>query len=498
MASWYVSSVGYAAVAQFATSHAYSVGDIVRQLATPAVGSERCFRCTTAGISGGSEPSWNLTKGATTTSGTAVFTEVTGNSAYNWSAPAARLLLIFNTFAAAGDTIYVAHNHAETQASNMSLTATGTSAAPLYVYCVNAAGSVPPVAADLATTGTISTSAGSFMVVEGFFYCYGLTFSSADSLYLTNGTSGLAIYENCLLKLNNATGSARITEGLSAYNNVVLINTPCQFGATGQGITINGSFTWRNTPSAIAGTVPTTLFLNSSNVGGVVRLDGVDLSAAGSGKTIFGATTHFLGQFSMVNCKLGASVSITAALTGRNSGKTDLVVSDSGATGYRQEHHQYEGDLTTETSITRSGGATDGVQAISWKVVTTSVALPLFPFQCFPIAAWNTAIGSPVTATIEIESTAALQDGDIWMLVEYLGTSGFPVASVVSSGLATPLSTPANLSASSEAWNGGLGGAVKQKMSVSFTPQLAGLVRATVYVGKASQTVYIDPKLTLS
>ena len=36
MAVWYCGSVQYAAVTQFATSHAYTVGDIVRQLATDA------------------------------------------------------------------------------------------------------------------------------------------------------------------------------------------------------------------------------------------------------------------------------------------------------------------------------------------------------------------------------------------------------------------------------------------------------------------------------
>ena len=109
MAVWYCGSVQYAAVAQFATSHAYSVGDIVRQLATPSVGSERCFRCTTAGTSGGSEPTWSLGKGATTSTGTAVFTEVTGNATYNWSAPMARLQHPLNSssWMASGDILAV-------------------------------------------------------------------------------------------------------------------------------------------------------------------------------------------------------------------------------------------------------------------------------------------------------------------------------------------------------------------------------------------------------
>jgi hypothetical protein len=54
----YVDSAQYANVAQWAATHAYSVGNIIRQLAAPAVNSERCFVCILAGTSLSSEPSW--------------------------------------------------------------------------------------------------------------------------------------------------------------------------------------------------------------------------------------------------------------------------------------------------------------------------------------------------------------------------------------------------------------------------------------------------------
>lgn len=60
------------------------------------------------------------------------------------------------TGSVAGDTFYVAHDHAETQASAMTITFPGTEASPNRVYCVDRAGSVPPVAADLRTmTGSV-------------------------------------------------------------------------------------------------------------------------------------------------------------------------------------------------------------------------------------------------------------------------------------------------------------------------------------------------------
>jgi hypothetical protein len=56
-----------------ARSTAYAVGDYVR---VPDTGDyhNRMFRCSTAGTTGGSAPSYNYTVGATTTDGTAVFT----------------------------------------------------------------------------------------------------------------------------------------------------------------------------------------------------------------------------------------------------------------------------------------------------------------------------------------------------------------------------------------------------------------------------------------
>jgi hypothetical protein len=65
--SLYVDSVSYGLVAQWAATHAYTVGQIVRQLAAPAANSERCFICIVAGTSLSTEPTWVLTRGAKTT-----------------------------------------------------------------------------------------------------------------------------------------------------------------------------------------------------------------------------------------------------------------------------------------------------------------------------------------------------------------------------------------------------------------------------------------------
>jgi len=79
----YCDSVAYAAVTAWAATTAYTAGQIRRQLAAPAAGSERCFICIVAGTSGGTEPTWVLTKGAKTTDSTVTWMECTALPALN-------------------------------------------------------------------------------------------------------------------------------------------------------------------------------------------------------------------------------------------------------------------------------------------------------------------------------------------------------------------------------------------------------------------------------
>src|SRR5580765_4027333 len=77
---------------------------------------------------------------------------------------------------AAGDTLYVAHDHAESSASAVTLTSSGTTTAWTKVICVNRAGSVPPVASDRMATAQ-TTSTGANIVCNGFTHYDGIIFA---------------------------------------------------------------------------------------------------------------------------------------------------------------------------------------------------------------------------------------------------------------------------------------------------------------------------------
>ena len=91
--AWYVNygngtSTGYYGVTQWsANSGTFVTGNIIRQLSTPTVGNERAFVCVSStggiGTTGGTEPTWGVTRGAITNDNTLKWQEATGVAALN-------------------------------------------------------------------------------------------------------------------------------------------------------------------------------------------------------------------------------------------------------------------------------------------------------------------------------------------------------------------------------------------------------------------------------
>lgn len=409
----------------------------------------------------------------------------------------------------AGDTAYVAHDHAETQASAMTLTSPGTAASPCKVICGSTAGSVPPVSADLATTGTISTTGANALTFgAGYTYYYGLAFSAGSGVVnsgLVISGAGLHYFKSCkTAKLGTNAAVAAITVGAvtpSAYFEVIFDNTTVQFGSTGDRIAVRGKFKWINTPSAIAGaTFPAFLFGTSNALATVALIEGVDLSALTSNGLV--AVADAGNSFVFKHCKLGSGFVVSGTQTLPGGGNVKIIACDSGDTNYKTEMHaSYLGVQTTETTIVHSGGASDATTPVSWKIVTTANPERHMPFECLPIAIWNETTGSAITVTLEgvWDAGAVPNSDDIWINVEYLGTSGFPLGNFASSAPADVLAAGTALASSSVTWTTtGLATPVKFKMSVTITPQEKGPITVRIRAGAASKTFYVDPKITVT
>jgi hypothetical protein len=425
--------------------------------------SLRLFICTTAGTAGNAaEPTWNTTLGATTADNTVTWTNlgVVAGFSTAYGAPIARANNASAAgWGAAGDTMYIADNHAETQGTAAGIGSPGTAVAPCYWLCVDHT-KAPPGSADLKTTATISTTGTSSIAINGFIYMYGLTFSSGSAasnapIVFNPTTLGEeAFLDTCNLILNTTSASSTITLGNTnriSYD-VKWRNTTVKFGSVSQSIMLTQcSLDWRNTPAAVQGaTLPGALFAQTSGAGqaSFVYLEGVDLSALSTGKTLFSASTSAQSSI-MKDCKIDAAV-IIATVNAATAQRVLGVRCDSSGTNNNSFDYQYRGQMVTERTVVRTLG--DGT--VSWNISTNSCSFA-FPYKGIPIAINNLTIGT-VTATVEgMYNAAALPFSDeVWFSAECLGSGSSPQGSFVSGGKANVLATGTVLTASTAAWDG--------------------------------------------
>jgi hypothetical protein len=399
------------------------------------------------------------------------------------------------TAKAAGDTFFVADDHAQTQATSLTITSPGTEANPCRIYCVRrVGGSVPPVAADLRTTATITTTTTAPMIHAGSVAeCNGIIFNcgsggSSGSNFTMGQTSGrMWRYVNCSFRTACTNTVVRFLPVHCTWENCTV-----QFGAVGQSIQLasNRIFVWKNTPNALIGAVmPTAVFVIAQ---AIAFIEGVDFSALVATRNLVNTST--VGGIAVFkNCKLSTTASIITGANGSAGADVQLINCDSGDTNYRNERYNFMGTQFSETTIVRTGGATDGTTSISWRIATTADPEKDAPFEALPIYAWIDTVGSPKTLTLQgiWGGGAVPNNDDIWVDVEYLGTSGFPIVSKVSSGRATPLTAGSAIPAGSGTWGGST---TKFALAVTFTPQEKGLVTAYVKAALPSQTFYIDPR----
>jgi hypothetical protein len=518
MAFWYCSgditntSSKYYAVAKWAATTAYTLGQIVRQNATPTVGSERCFRCTTAGTSLSSEPTWVLTKGSTTTeSGGPVWTEVTGNSTYGWSAPHCRLETAMS-WAAAGDTVYLDSAHSQTaSATATNLAGSGTAANPVKVLSVNSS-TAPPTALLAGASVANTENLAGCIDIYGFTYFNGVTFNTSGGgtssvLYISYaGSSSNLIFEGCIFQLkNSATPCMYLGAPSTQSSDITFINTTTVAnGACACAIQFaGGTFTWRDTVSALGTTYNTTeviaLNLNSR---GVINLQGLGLGENVSELIYLGSVTSPSSVLINVSdCELGA-IAITGGTPTSRYGTINLTRSDTGSLNYRSEKYMFEGSVVTDAANYNNAGASDGTTAYSLKMVTTTYSSFKFPLYSQDIMIWNDVVGVSKTVSLEIASSATLTADQIWLEVEGLTNASYPISATQSSAAATLASLQGTAGSavptSSATWTDpGISTPVLQTLSVTFTPQMKGPMKARVCLAKPSATVWIDPKLAV-
>ena len=404
---------------------------------------------------------------------------------------------------AAGDVIWVSDNHAESTAGAISFSWAGTVAAPIRILCGDDAAE-PPTA--LATTATVETTGAGNITVgnTGTIYAYGMTFTAGVG---DTGTSNVIlvsaavrqVYEQCAFSLASTGVGSTITICEDVAGTCIVRGCTFNFTQTGHDLSLTAGIA-EVSDCVTTGSAITLLCTLSANT--TILFSGCDFSSGASSMNIASAVLSGITLL-IRNCKLPASWSgsINASTPGAGS-IYELHNCDSGDTNYRYQRKTQFGIIDSETLNVRTGGASDGTTALSWKMASNAdTEWNHQTLESGEIVRWNETVGSAITATIEIlhDSVTNMTNQQIWLEVQYLGTSGFPLGVFINDSSGDYLSSAADQTASSETWNTtGLTNPNKQKLSVTFTPQERGFIHAVVRVAMASKTIWADPLVTVT
>lgn len=413
---------------------------------------------------------------------------------------------------AAGDTIYVSDNHAESTAAAITFAFAGTAASPVRVICGDDAAEPPTTAA---TTATVSTTGASGITVNGSVYTYGITFNcgtgaSAGILTLSANGGEIQRHSHDTFALGTTSNGAVIRAGLTtggAVGDIFWDACDVSFSAAGQAVEIGaGSFEWHG-GSVLSGSTPTTngLIKCTVRISSAVLVDSVDMSACSSSLNLCSSAGSGLVIFR--DCKLPASWAGSLVTGTVPIGfRAEMHNCDASDTNYTLVISEYAGSILSDTGVYNDAGASDGTTRLSWKMVTAANAeYPVIHLESPEIVRWNDTTGSAITVTVEIVhnsqgsgTNGVLNDDECWLEVMYLGTAGYPLGTWITDCKSDALATAAAQATSSAAWTGDAAGWDTQKLSVTFTPQEKGFIHARVVLAKASATVYVDPLLTVS
>lgn len=414
----------------------------------------------------------------------------------------------FISAAAAGDTAYVSQVHAQTTASALSLTFPGTTTSPNRIICGNDAADPPT---STATTGAVATTGASNITLQGSAYWRGiaLTCGSAAANFanfrINYAGGAFQWYDTCDFILQDSHPSSLIQIGSVAAGDSTktrfdscrfkLSNTNSYLSVTGA-VQINGGsmVSGTSTPTAglfVVGTVSKDAFIE------VNRFDFSNLASAlilvqDPTDTSPGAKP---ARVTFNRCILPASwsgtlVTGTVEIPGFVAEMRNCQIS--GGAKVRMWSVQQGGSVRDDTTVVMTGGASDDGTAFSMKAVSVARCGSSNPMECPPIKLYNTTVGS-VSYTLEITHSSvgggtagALKDDEFWLEAVYPG--GFATTRP-----SNPLAASSDLSSSSVTWSA-ISSQLKQKVTITFSPDAAGDIIIRPMLAKASVTAYYDPK----
>lgn len=403
-----------------------------------------------------------------------------------------------------GGPYYVRYNTTQTLVASASLTGPSSGAAAVFI---SADGSGTSATYTVATTNNIDGSGGSYGITfTGSFVFYGLQFRPGTALTSSVNQSQSIHYVNCTLKPTDKVNNPFVTSGSYGHVKATNLVIDCASDSSDTAnniisVTATGRVSFVGLSFANVSHRKTTYAIGCSTTFQALDLEGCDFSNLPSNENCLGGA-NIAGTITAANCKTypgvplissTASMSSAGVLTAVNCGSTDDPTNLIHFTG--------RGYLSSSTSIYRTGGATVSGTACSWKLATiATVPSEGVTFDTPWIYGVLSSTGSK-TFTVYISQDGGsgdLTDAEVWLEVEYMGSSGVPLYTLGNDHRADITTTAAAQADDTTSTWTGITATYKQALAVTATVNEAGLYRARVVLGKASTTLYVDPLVTVS
>lgn len=425
---------------------------------------------------------------------------------------------------AAGDVIFVAHDHSYNYGVSATITMDGV---PVYVISIDRANTTTatPVAGALETTG--ASASYNFNV---FGYVYGMTLQGgsgasqggANIVISNSGTDSsdsALVLDTCTFHINSTNATPTITVGqadTSTERNTVVCNCKAKFGNVSQVWRLTGASHTRLIGCSIdnGGTAPTTLFQFGGRGGSTVELTSCDFS--GATNLVNPNNIDEPSVLRAANCKVPASV-VSATPTSLYGMCLELMTCSSSDRIYDYYWANGNGTVVQSTSIylTTSPSQTkdqDGsLISYSMKLDSLSLASLRMPLYSPWVSVFVGSTGSKtISMKVAYDNATALKDTECFIEVEYYGSTSTPqsttetsapvVSGTVSRNLCTALFAGSTLSDTSAGWTGTSGWTNKKThtLSKTVTVNQQGYVRARIALAKATTTIYVDNTVTVA
>ena len=399
----------------------------------------------------------------------------------------------------AGGIVYVASEHVQTQAADLTCGSTsGTLAAPVTIISVNKDDSDAYLAmVDDAAPGKIETTGASDINISNSDIFIGLTFNVGDDLRLIHPNNNYIMID-CKFAVDDIMNIGQTTYDIDVF----WFNCVYEQITTGYWVIDRAStFTWKGgTFSFNGGDINAVGIFNITN-GAHVEVSDVDFQDLDGGDALVSIGQSTIGSCLFKRCKVPAGIGglVDSVPVSPNQSAKFYSVSSSDII-YQLQENYYTGQINEDTAIYLSA-TYDGTNGYSYKMVSSANAIEWTRPLRFKLAEIYTAANPTLTVELNLDSATALNDDDFWVEIEYPDETTGALGTLDQTSRATTITTtPAALTSSAKSWTGtgAFGDEQKRSVSVTIAAGQAGAHTIWACLAKPSTTIYVCPKIVVT